>query len=97
MAFGFLQRASSLYGTGLGGSGTPRCIGATAFCSKELNQILYRSFSLSFAGEELIYLTNMSDEGSIERNLKDIDAVVLGTEYQYEVRPITFGTYEKVC
>lgn len=95
MAFGFLQRASSLYGTGLGGSGTPRCIGATAFCSKELNQILYRSFSLSFAGEELIYLTNMSDEGSIERNLKDIDAVVLGTEYQYEVRPITFGTYEK--
>lgn len=95
MTFGFLQRASSFYGTGLGGISTPRCIGATATCAKELNQILYRSFSLSFAGEDLIYLTNMANTNSVERSLKGMDAVVLGSDYQYEIRPVTFGTYEK--
>jgi len=93
--FGFLQRASSFYGTGLGGSSTPLCIGATSTCAKELNQILYRSFSLSFAGEDLIRCTDMSNKESIESSVKGMDAVILGTEYQYEIRPVTFGTYEK--
>eukprot|EP00559_Dactyliosolen_fragilissimus_P004417 CAMPEP_0184870138 /NCGR_PEP_ID=MMETSP0580-20130426/36597_1 /TAXON_ID=1118495 /ORGANISM="Dactyliosolen fragilissimus" /LENGTH=372 /DNA_ID=CAMNT_0027372077 /DNA_START=23 /DNA_END=1141 /DNA_ORIENTATION=- len=94
-AFGFLQRASSLYGTGIaGGSSSPRCMAATAAASANLNKILGRSFNLAYAGEDLLRLTNMEDIDAIALRLKSIDAAILGTVCQLEVRPVTSNTYE---
>ena len=93
--YGFLQRASSLYGTGLGGSASPRSICATAAGSEGLNRILGRAFKLAFAGEDMIRLTDMQSVDSIKERIKGIDAVVLGTVYQLEKRPVTANTYGK--
>lgn len=38
--FGFLQRAGSIYGTGLGGVETPRAICATGVGAESLNKLL---------------------------------------------------------
>ena len=40
-------------------------------------------------------LTNMADVQSIARSLRNIDAVIIGTKYQLEARPVTGNTYEK--
>jgi len=93
--FGFLQRASSIFGTGLGGINTPKCICATGSSSKDLNRILYTSFKAAYAGEELFSLTNVKDEAYLVNSLKGNDAIIMGTSYQYEIRPITFGSFEK--
>uniref|UniRef100_A0A7S2KEI7 Uncharacterized protein n=1 Tax=Leptocylindrus danicus TaxID=163516 RepID=A0A7S2KEI7_9STRA len=92
--FGFVQRAGSIYGTGLGGISFPRCIGATGFAAQCLNKVLLRNFKLAFAGEDSIYLTDMADVNYIKRRLKGTDAAVLGTAYQLEKRPVTSNTYE---
>ncbi len=91
--FGFLQRASSIYGTGLGGSASPRAICATAVGSGSLNKIINQTFKLAFAGEDLIRLTNMQDIDHIKDRLKGFNAAVLGTIYTCETRPITLNTY----
>lgn len=91
--FGFLQRASSIYGTGLGGSASPRAICATAVGSISLNKIINQTFKLAFAGEDLVRLTNMQDVDHIEERLKGFDAAILGTIYTCETRPITLNTY----
>ena len=93
--YGFLQRASSLYGTGLGGSGSPRSICATAAGSENLNRVLGRAFKLAFAGEDSIRLTDMQSVDSIKERIKGIDAVIMGTVYQLEKRPVTANTYGK--
>lgn len=91
--FGFLQRASSIYGTGLGGSASPRAICATAVGSVSLNKIINQTFKLAYAGEDLVRLTNMQDVEHIKERLKGFDAAVLGTIYTCETRPITLNTY----
>lgn len=93
--FGFLQRASSLYGTGLGGPSTPRAICATGYGSVLLNKVLSQQFKLAYASEYMVTLTNMEDEKYIQRNLKNMDAAILGTNYVFETRPVTANTYEK--
>ena len=91
--FGFLQRAGSIYGTGIS---APKSIGATKFCAQTLNQVLGNNFKLAFAGEDSICITDMSSVVAIRERLinVDVDAVVMGTQYQLEERPVTANTYE---
>jgi hypothetical protein len=93
--FGFIQRASSIYGTGLGGISAPRSICATPIGSDALNKVLLRTFKLAFAGEDMIRLTDMQDTDAISQRLKGIDAAVLGTVYQMEKKSVALGSYEK--
>ena len=90
--FGFLQRASSIYGTGLA---APRAMGASSITLSELNRVLGREFKLAFAGEDSCRLNDMADVEHIAARLKNMNAAVLGTMYQLETRAVTFGTYEK--
>ena len=93
--YGFLQRASSIYGTGISdSSSSPRGICATAFGSESLNKILGRSFKLAFAGENFIRLTDMQDVTNIQAKLDGYDAVVLATVYQLAQKPVTANSYE---
>ena len=93
--YGFLQRASSIYGTGISGvSSSPRAICATATGFDSLNKLLGRSFKLAFASENFIRLTNMQEMESIEARIRGYDAAVIGTIYQLEKRPITGGSYD---
>lgn len=90
--FGFLQRCSSLYGSGIG---SVRNIGATAFTSDCLNRILSKQFILAYAGEDMVRLTDMMNVKSITQRLDGYSAVIMGTEYYLERRPVTGNTYEK--
>ena len=69
LVFGFLQRCSSLYGTGVGGGerGCPRSICATSLGSSSLNKYLVTHFKLAFAGENLVSLADMTDVNYIAR------------------------------
>lgn len=94
--YGFLQRAASIYGTGIADiSSSPRAICATAVGSGSLNKVLGRSFKLAFAGENFIRLTNMRNVDSIQARIQGYDAAIIGTIYQLETRPVTAGSYEK--
>ena len=93
--FGFIQRASSIYGTGLGGMSSPRSICATPSGSDALNKVLLRTFKFAFAGEDMIRLTNMQDISAISQRLKGMNAAVLGTVYQMERKAVALNTYEK--
>eukprot|EP00550_Attheya_septentrionalis_P002192 CAMPEP_0198293756 /NCGR_PEP_ID=MMETSP1449-20131203/18728_1 /TAXON_ID=420275 /ORGANISM="Attheya septentrionalis, Strain CCMP2084" /LENGTH=349 /DNA_ID=CAMNT_0043993467 /DNA_START=98 /DNA_END=1147 /DNA_ORIENTATION=+ len=94
--FGFLQRASTIHGTGIAGptSLSPRCICATGAGSMSLNRILSKSFRLAYAGEDLVKLTNMQDVSAISKQLEWADAVILGTANQLQTAPVTGNTYE---
>jgi hypothetical protein len=98
VVFGFLQRAASLYGTGVGdgasGSSIPRCITATATGSMALNRVLSKNFKLAYAGENMMALTDMTCVSRMTSALDSMDAVVLGTHYQLETRAVTGNTYE---
>ncbi len=94
--YGFLQRAASIYGTGISdASSSPRAICATAVGSESLNKNLLRSFKLAFAGENVIRLTNLQDVENIKARIQGYDAIVLGTVYQLAEKPVTANTYEK--
>ncbi len=92
-AFGFLQRCGSLYGSGIG---RVRNIGATACTLENLNKILSKQFLLAFAGEDLVRLTDMTDVNSITQRVDGYSAVIMGTDYYLEQRPVTGNTYEKL-
>ncbi len=89
--FGFLQRASAIYGTGIT---SPRAICATPIGSEGLNKILGRSFKLAFAGEDMIRLTNMEKSDAISISLKGMNGAILGTIYQLEQKSVALNTYE---
>jgi hypothetical protein len=93
--FGFLQRAGSLYGTGVSGQSSPRAISATKSSAEALNKVLASAFKLAFAGEDLIRLVDTTDVDHIIQRVASYDAAVLGTAYQLENRAITLNTYEK--
>jgi len=97
LIFGFLQRASSIYGTGLSGAptSTPRAIAATSQGSSILNRLLGSHFKLAFAGEEYVRLVDMQDSNRIEECLGGMDAVVIATVCDLERRSITGNSYEK--
>lgn len=92
-AFGFLQRASSLYGTGLGGSSSPRVVCATATALDAMNRVLSKNFVLAYAGEDLARLTDMQNAEMIGQRLSGYHAALLGTVYQLEKRPVTGNSY----
>uniref|UniRef100_A0A6U6KXL5 Uncharacterized protein n=1 Tax=Odontella aurita TaxID=265563 RepID=A0A6U6KXL5_9STRA len=93
--FGFVQRASNIYGTGMGGASSPRSICATAMASDYLNRKLSAAFKLAYAGENMVRLTNMQDVDAIAARLSGMNAAVIGTVYQLETLPVTGNTYEK--
>ncbi|KAL7463043.1 hypothetical protein ACHAXS_003415 [Conticribra weissflogii] len=83
------------YGTGIAGGSSPRAIGATRSTSEALNKDLTTSFSLAYAGEDLVRLVDTSTVEHITERIKSFDAAVLGTVYQLERRTVTLNTYEK--
>jgi len=93
--FGFLQRASSLYGTGIASISSPCAICATGTGLEALNKVLLTSFTLAFAGEDLVRLVDATDSSHIGERLKGFDAAIIGTTYQLEKRAVTGNTYEK--
>ncbi|KAL3785082.1 hypothetical protein HJC23_001460 [Cyclotella cryptica] len=93
--FGFLQRAASIYGTGISGGSSPRAIGATRTTSEALNKVLTPCFKLAYAGEDLVRLVDSTNKDYIKERLKSFDAAILGTVYQLEQRSVTGNTYEK--
>lgn len=93
--FGFLQRAGSIYGTGISGLSSPRALAATSTSAEALNKVLASSFKLAYAGEDLIRLIDTSDVDHIIERVRSYDAAVLGTAYQLEKRAVTLNSYEK--
>lgn len=95
ITYGFLQRASSLYGTGISNiRGSPRAIGATSGSLEALNKELGSKFKAAFCSEDLVRLVDTSDVDHIKDRLQDFDAAILGTSYQLEQRKVTLNTYE---
>jgi hypothetical protein len=93
--FGYLQRASSIYTTGIGGSVSGiRSIGATADTSIRLNRILNKHFVLAHADESYIKLTNLSCIDAIQQRMIGYDAMVLGTNLYLERKKVAANTYE---
>ena len=93
--YGFLQRAGSLYGTGIAGINSPRAIVATATGSLYMNGVLSKNFILAQADESFVKLTDMTSVEMIESRLKGFDAAILGTRCTLEKRPVTGGSYDK--
>jgi hypothetical protein len=93
--YGFLQRAGSLYGTGIAGINAPRAITATGAGSQSLNGVLGKNFILAQADESFVKLTDMTSVESIRSRVRGFDVVVLATLYTLESRPVTGGSYEK--
>jgi len=93
--FGFLQRAGSLYGTGIAGINSPRAITATGSGSQCLNGVLGKNFVLAQADESFVKLTDMTSVESIRSRVRGFDAVIFSTLYTLEIRPVTGGSYER--
>jgi len=93
--YGFLQRAGSLYGTGIAGIGAPRAIVATSTGYTSLNSVLSGNFVLAQAGESYVKLTDMTSIDSIQSKINGFDAAILGTRYGLETKPVTMGTFGK--
>ena len=93
--FGYLQRASTIYTTGIGGiGGGIRSIGATADTSIRLNRILNKHFVLAQADESYIKLTDLTSIDAIQQRMMGYDAIVLGTKLYLERRKVAANTYE---
>ena len=92
--FGYLQRASTIYTTGIGGSSSIRSIGATADTSIRLNRILNKHFVLANADESCIKLTNLTCINAIYQRMIGYDAIVLGTSLYVERKKLAANTYE---
>jgi len=92
VAFGFLQRAVSLYGTGIG---SVRAVGATADTAKRLNRVLSKNFCLAVADESYIKLTDLASIDAIEARLEGWDALMVGNCLDVKKLPVTLGSYER--
>ena len=92
MTFGFLQRAASIYGTGIGDC---RSIGATGETAVRLNRVLGKHFCLAVADETRIKLTDLTSVDAIADRLQGWDALILGSDMGLNLRPVTGNTYEK--
>eukprot|EP00536_Pseudo-nitzschia_multiseries_P016722 jgi/Psemu1/47474/gm1.47474_g len=93
--YGFLQRAGSLYGTGIAGIGAPRAIVATSVGSLNLNSVLSKNFVLAQADESYVRCTDMTSADSIRSKLNGFDAAIVATRYSFKTLPVTMGTYGK--
>lgn len=92
MTFGFLQRSSSLYGTGIG---QVRAMVACGDSASRLNRVLSKQFVLAFADESYIKLTDLSCIDFIVERLQGFNSLILGDELEIIQRPVTVGSYEK--
>jgi hypothetical protein len=92
MTFGYLQRAYSLYGTGIG---NVRCIGATSDTAVRLNRVLSKHFSLAQADESCIKLTDLASVDAISNRLNGWDAIIFGANLFVQPRTVTANTYER--
>jgi hypothetical protein len=92
LVFGFLQRACSLYGTGMG---SVRCIGATSDTAVRMNRLLGKNFCLAVADEMNIKLTDLQSVDALQQSLEGFEAVIWGTEVSFLQRSVTAGTYDK--
>ena len=92
LAFGFVQRACSLYGTGLGDY---RAMGACSDTAARLNSYLSKHFCLAFANEANVKLTDLTSVDAIKARLSGCDALILGSDMAVQSRKVTSGTYEK--
>lgn len=90
--FGFLQRAGSLYGTGI--DKNCRVIGACKETAGALNSLLGKNFILAQADETLIKLTDLESVDAIQKSLEGYDGVIMGNSLVVEQRPVTSGTFE---
>jgi hypothetical protein len=97
MTFGFLQRSSTLYGTGIAGptQAAPRAICATGDSATRLNRVLSKQFVLAFADESFIKLTDLKSVDAIQQRLQGYQAMIIGNEMEALQRPATSGSYEK--
>lgn len=93
--YGFLQRAGSLYGTGIAGIGAPRAIVATAAGSANLNSVLSKNFVLAQADESFVRPTDMTSAESIQSKINGFDAAIVATRYCFKTVPVTAGTFGK--
>mmetsp|Transcript_14190 Transcript_14190/g.34194 ORF Transcript_14190/g.34194 Transcript_14190/m.34194 type:complete len:373 (+) Transcript_14190:118-1236(+) len=94
--YGMLQRAGSLYGTGISGvAGSPRAVVATSAGSVALNGILSKNFVLAQADESFVRVADMTSIEAVQEKIRSFDAAVLATRCVLEDRPVTLGTYEK--
>ena len=93
LVVGFLQRAGSLYPTGL--SSSVRTVGATADTSWRLNRCLSQQFVLAYADESYVKLTNLSSPDAIQQRLQGWNALILGNALTVQRRPVTLNTYER--
>lgn len=93
LVVGFLQRAGSLYPTGL--SSSVRTVGATADTSWRLNRCLSQQFVLAYADESYVKLTNLSSPDAIQQWLQGWNALILGNALTVQRRPVTLNTYER--
>jgi hypothetical protein len=92
ITFGYLQRAASLYGTGIG---NVRCIGATADTSVRLNRVLSKHFTLAQADESYVKLTDLTSVDAITTRLNGWDAAIFGADLFVQPRAVTANTYER--
>lgn len=94
--YGMLQRAGSLYGTGISGvGGSPRAVVATGTGSVNLNGILSNNFILAQADETFVRTADMTSVEAVQERVRGFDVAILGTRCSLEDRPVTLGTYEK--
>ena len=91
LAFGFLQRASSQYGTGMDAVAS---LGATMESGAHLNRVLTKSFA-SFINDddEALLYTNLFSVQDIAKSLQGCHAIVMGTDMGVAVREVTPGTF----
>jgi hypothetical protein len=92
ITFGFLQRAASLFGTGIGKC---RAMGATPETAVRLNRVLSKHFGLAFADELLIELVDLTSVDALTKRLKGCDALIFGNEFYVQERPVGAGTFEQ--
>jgi hypothetical protein len=92
MTFGFLQRSSSLYGTGIG---QVRAMAACGDSASRLNRVLSKQFVLAFADESYIKLTDLSCIDFIAQRLQGFNGLILGDDLEILQRKCTPGSYEK--
>ena len=92
LAFGFLQRVASQYGTGIGEVAS---IGATMESSTHLNRVLTKSFQ-NFINDDdrAILSTNLFSVDAITESLRGCHAIVMGTDIGIAVREVTPGTFK---
>ncbi len=93
--YGYMQRASSLYGYGIESRfGCPKAFSATNRGTANLNSVLSRCFKLAFAGEDKCALTDFENVDAMSSRLKPFDYIITATAFRMAETTVTSGTYE---